>query len=70
MLLKVKNPRTLFRLAMGCLAIFGLLGMLHPASSSFNEGVVDGARGALLGAAVALIWLTFRLQHRRSDRLM
>ena len=67
MLLKVKNPRTLFRLAMGCLALFGGLGMLHP-TTTFSEGVLDGARGALLGATVMLIALTFRLQRvRRSD---
>ena len=65
MLLNVKNPRSLFRLAMACLALFGVLGMVHPPSSSFSEGVVDGARGALLGATIALMYLTFRLQQRR-----
>ena len=68
MLLEVKNPRTLFRLAMACLALFGGLGMVHP-PSTFSEGVLDGARGALLGATVALIALTFRLQQKRGNEV-
>ena len=63
MLLKVKNPRTIFRVAMVCLAVFGSLGI--PAlASSFNEDLLDGIRGGLLGATVVLIYLTFRLQRR------
>jgi hypothetical protein len=59
MLLKMNSPRTLSRLALGALALFGVLGMLHP-SSSFGEGLVDGMRGALLGATIALVYLTSR----------
>jgi hypothetical protein len=63
-LLKVKNPRTTFRLAMMCLALFGGLG-IPSLSSRFSDDLLDGVRGALLGAAVVLIYLTFRLQRRR-----
>ena len=64
MLLKVKNPRTIFRLAMVCLALFGALG-LPSLASRFSEDLLDGMRGALLGATVVLIYLTFRLERRR-----
>jgi len=64
MLLKVKNPRTIFRAAMLCLALFASLGM--PAlASKFGGDLLDGLRGALLGATIALIHLTFRLQRSR-----
>jgi len=66
MLLKVRTPRTLFRAAMLSLALFGGLGMPSLASK-LNEDTLDGVRGALLGAAVALIYLTFRLQRKRED---
>ena len=64
MLLDVKNSRTIFRVAMICLALFGVLGMPR-VSSAFGEGLLDGMRGALLGASVALIYLTFRLRARQ-----
>ena len=64
MLLKVKSPRTIVRLAMMCLALFGGLG-IPSLSSRFSEDLLDGMRGALLGATVVLIYLTFRLQRRR-----
>jgi hypothetical protein len=37
---------------------------MNPAST-FSQGVVDGMRGALLGATIVLIYLTFRLKHSR-----
>ena len=64
MLLKAKTPRTMFRAAMLSLALFGCFGMPSLASK-LNEDLVDGVRGALLGATVALIYLTFRLQRKR-----
>ena len=63
MLLKITNPRSIFRLAAGCLALFGILGMPR-VTSAFGEGVIDGARGALLGAAVALLYLMFRARRK------
>jgi hypothetical protein len=64
MLLKVKSPRTIFRAAMMCVALCGGLG-IPSLSSRVSEDLLDGVRGALLGAAVVLIYLTFRLQRRR-----
>ena len=64
MSMTIRNPRTMFRVAMACLALFGLLGFSR-LSAMFNEDLLDGLRGALLGATLALIYLTFRLQRRR-----
>jgi hypothetical protein len=64
MLLKTTNPRTIFSAAMTCLALFGALG-IPSVSSRFTEGLFDGMRGALLGATVALIYLTFRLKRQQ-----
>ena len=64
MLLKVKSPRTIFRLAMVCLALFGAFG-IPSLASKVSADLLDGVRGALLGATVVLIYLTFRLQRRR-----
>ena len=64
MLLKAKSPRTMFRAAMLCLALFASLGI--PAlASKFSEDFRDGVRGVLLGATLGLIYLTFRLQRSR-----
>ena len=67
MLLAVKHPRTIFRLAMACLALFGVLGLVHR-PSMISEDLVDAARGALLGATIVLVYLTFRLQRTRQSR--
>ena len=64
MLLKVKDPRTVFRFAMACLALFGGLG-IRPLASGFGGDLLDGVRGALLGATVVLVYLTFRLRRNR-----
>lgn len=61
MLLKATNPRTIFRAAMASLALFGVLGM-PSLSTSLGEDVVDGIRGALLGATIGLLYLAFRHQ--------
>lgn len=61
MVFKLTNPRSIFRAAAACLALFGILGIPRVASS-FGEGMLDGARGALLGAAVGLLYLMFRRQ--------
>ena len=64
MLLKTTEPRTLYRLALVSLALFGILGMLHP-RSPFSDGLLDGARGALLGATIGLVYLTSRLERKK-----
>ena len=58
MLLERNNPRMIFRLAMASLALFGLLGIVH-LPATFSENMVDGMRGALLGATIALLYLAF-----------
>ena len=58
MLLAIKHPRTIFRLAMASLALFGLLGMVHLPPRLGDT--IAAARGALLGAAIGLIYLWFR----------
>jgi hypothetical protein len=66
MLLKTTNPRTIFRLAMAALALFGLLGIVHlPATVS--EDMVDGMRGGLLGVTIALLYLVFHLKRKREN---
>lgn len=65
MLLKTKSPRWIFRVAMMCLALFGILGM-PSASSTFSEDLLDGVRGALLGATMVFVYLTFRLRKREN----
>ena len=69
MLLKIKSPRTIFRLAMMCLALFGILGFPSLAST-FSEDLLDGVRGALLGATIVLVYLTFRLRKRPASVLL
>ena len=54
------NPRTLIRISMVFLLIFFALGIVPRFAqplTPFWDGVLDGSRGALLGAALALmIW--------------
>jgi hypothetical protein len=59
-----RNPRTIFTLALVCLALFGALG-IPSLSSAIGEDLRDGVRGALLGATIVLIYLAFRLQRKR-----
>jgi hypothetical protein len=68
MLLKTRNPRTIFRLAMASLALFGVLGIVH-LPATFSEDMVDGMRGALLGASIALLYLAFRLDRKRKNHV-
>ena len=67
MLMKMKQPRTTFRVAMMFLALFGVLGMPRLASA-LGEDLVDGMRGALLGATIVLIYFTFRLRRQTLER--
>jgi hypothetical protein len=67
MLLKTTNPRTIFRLGMAFLAMFGVLGIVH-LPATFSEDILDGVRGALLGASIALLYLASRFgRWRKSD---
>ena len=63
--LNTTRPQSLFRVAMACLALFGILGMPR-FSSAMDESWLDALRGALLGATLVLLHLAFRLK-RKSD---
>jgi hypothetical protein len=65
-MLETTNPRTIFRLAMASLALFGILGIVH-LPATFSEDVVDGTRGALLGTSIALLYLFFRRRRKRNN---
>lgn len=67
MLLRNTTPQAIFRIAYACLALFGLLGM-PSLSSHVGEDVLDGMRGALIGATIAFMFLGFRARSRPSDR--
>ena len=64
MLIHMTHPRTIFQLAMACLAVFGILGFIHP-PSTFSEDMIDATRGALLGATITLLYLRSRIQRNR-----
>jgi membrane-anchored glycerophosphoryl diester phosphodiesterase (GDPDase) len=66
MLLKTRHTRTIFRLAMALLALFGVLGIVH-LPATFSQDMVDGMRGALLGATIAFLYLAFRLDRKRKN---
>ena len=73
MLLKQgRDPSTLWRWAMVCLLAFFALTLVARVVPSASEDLVDGIRGALLGATIALIVLAGVLKRRianSSDRL-
>lgn len=66
MLVKTTNPRTMFRFAMAFLALFGVLGIVH-LPARFSEDMVDGVRGAALGASIAILYLALRLERKRKN---
>ena len=69
MLLKTTHPRTIFRLAMASLALFGVLGIVR-LPQPFNEDLVDATRGAFLGASIAFLYLAFRLERKRKNDVL
>lgn len=61
MLLKqATNPRNVMRAAMACLALSAALPIIARHTPDFWTGAIDGARGTLIGAAIALIAIFFR----------
>jgi hypothetical protein len=64
MLLKnVKTPRTMFSIAMLCLAACIVAGRFVPASD-FWTGMVTGVQGGLIGFALVLLVKSRRLKQR------
>ena len=66
MLLHTGRPRALFRASMVSLILFNALPLLLRPFPSVPVDIIDGIRGALLGATLALIFLFFR--SRRSEQ--
>ena len=69
MLLKKFSSRALIRVAMSFLLSFYVLGVVArfaPPSAGLWEGLFDGVRGALMGIAIALIFLGFRARRAES----
>ena len=62
MLLKPQvHPRTIMRVALVCLALSSTMPIVaRRATGDLWTGVVDGAQGAFLGAAIVLIAIFFR----------
>ena len=59
-----RNPRTVFRAAMACLLVFSALPLIARPSTTYWSDVMDGVRGALLGATIALIAASGVLRRR------
>ena len=54
-MLSGKNPRTVLRLAMLCLLAFFAMNVVARYTSPAHEDLLDGVRGALLGATLGLM---------------
>jgi hypothetical protein len=66
MLLKRRtNPSALWRYAMVCLLAFFALTLVARSASPSWADLLDGVRGAMLGATLALMGLTAAAQRRR-----
>jgi hypothetical protein len=59
-----RNPRTVFRAAMVCLLVFSALPLIAHPTTTYWIDVMDGVRGALLGATIALIAVLGVLRRR------
>ena len=69
MLLKKANPQSMIHIALVCLALFGVLGLpsLTSGETDFTKGLVDGVRGALMGATAVLIYLSSRARREKGS---
>jgi hypothetical protein len=66
MLLKRRtNSATLWRSAMGCLLAFFAVTLISRSARSDWQDLLDGVRGAMLGATLGLMVLTAVVQRRR-----
>ena len=66
MLLHTGRSRVLFRASMVSLILFNALPLLLRPFPPVSVDIIDGIRGALLGATIALLFLFFR--SRRSEQ--
>ena len=67
MLLKSNvHPRTIMRVALACLALSSTMPIVaRRVTGDVWSGVVDGAQGAFLGAAILLVAIFFRRTRSR-----
>ena len=64
-----RNPRTLIRVGMACLAIALIWPRFLHLTFNFGPDLIDGVRGLLLGLSIGLnLWAVWLMGHqRRSD---
>ena len=67
-MLHTKHPRALLRLALICLAVFGVTGLPFMPDAGRWTDVNDGARGVLLGMAITLVALAGTSRRRARTR--
>jgi hypothetical protein len=63
MLLK-KNARFVWRLAMLCLLAFSTMNVIARYTPQTSQDLLDGVRGALLGAALGLVFVAGVIKRR------
>jgi hypothetical protein len=68
MLLRTRRSRTLFKASMVSLLLSNALPLLVRPFHSVPVDIVDGVRGALLGATIALLFLFFRSRRLEQHR--
>ena len=59
-----KNPRMVFRLSMLTLLAFFAMNVVARYAPPAREDLIDGVRGALLGAAIGLMIVTGAMKRR------
>ena len=60
MLLKEKNPRVMIKIGMAFLLVFFVMNFLSRYSTTVNEDLFDGVRGAMMGIGATLaLWGTY-----------
>ena len=62
--MRPRDPSTLMRIGLACLALGNLVHWLVRPTTRFGEGLVDGAFGALLAIAIGTILLALRQKSR------
>jgi hypothetical protein len=66
--MRLKNPAVMMRIGMTCLLMFGLWPRFLPWTANLSADLVDGIRGVLLGAAIALnLWSVWLTSHSKRD---
>ena len=64
MLLKTRNPATMFRIGLTSLVVALLFQYFVHRTTRFSEGFADGASGVLFGIAIGCLIVALRLKSR------